>query len=108
MVELKRGGFFRRRTGTAGMTFQGHVENGLVVVDQPLPFPNGTPVRVELVPGAVAGFWQSLGLDELAARQGVAAIKSTSQLLGGWPADDLDDGFEDSVRQWRERELEQG
>jgi hypothetical protein len=31
------------------MTLTGHVENGLVVFDQPVSFPNGTPVRVEVV-----------------------------------------------------------
>ena len=29
------------------MSYDGRVENGLVVTNQPLPLPNGTPVRVE-------------------------------------------------------------
>jgi hypothetical protein len=28
-------------------------------------------------------------------------------MLGGWPEDELDDGFEDEVASWRKRELEQ-
>jgi len=31
------------------MSLTGHVENGMVVFDQPVSLPNGTPVRVELV-----------------------------------------------------------
>ncbi len=31
------------------MTLTGHVENGTVVLDQPVSLPNGTPVRVEVV-----------------------------------------------------------
>jgi hypothetical protein len=27
--------------------FDGHIENGVVVFDQPVPLPDGTPVRVE-------------------------------------------------------------
>lgn len=31
------------------MSFQGHIENGVVVLDEPLSLPNGTVVRVEPV-----------------------------------------------------------
>jgi len=31
------------------MSFQGHVENGVVVFDVPLTVPNGTAVRVEVI-----------------------------------------------------------
>ncbi len=31
------------------MSFEGHIENGAVVLDQPLSLPNGTPVRVEVI-----------------------------------------------------------
>ncbi len=30
------------------MSFQGHIENGEVVLDEPLSLPNGTLVRIEL------------------------------------------------------------
>jgi hypothetical protein len=29
------------------MSFHGHIENGVVVFDEPLTVPDGTPVRVE-------------------------------------------------------------
>lgn len=31
------------------MTLEGHIENGVVVFDQPVSLSNGTPVRVEVV-----------------------------------------------------------
>lgn len=31
------------------MSFEGHIENGVVVFDKPVSLPNGTPVRVEVV-----------------------------------------------------------
>ena len=34
------------------MSFEGHIENGVVVFDQPVALPNGTPVRVEVVSSA--------------------------------------------------------
>jgi hypothetical protein len=55
----------------------------------------------------VAGFWQSASLDELARRQGVSAASSLEDLLSGWPADELNDEFEDVYLGWRERELDQ-
>jgi hypothetical protein len=37
------------------MLLAGHVQNGMVVFDQPVSLPNGTPVRVEVVDGAPRG-----------------------------------------------------
>jgi hypothetical protein len=88
------------------MSFRGHIENGLVVLDQPLPLPDGTPVRVEAIAPIPADFWQSCSLDELAERQGVSSPRSLEDLLGGWPSDELNDDFEETFLSWRERELE--
>lgn len=30
------------------MSFEGHIQDGVVVFDQPVSLPNGTPVRVEV------------------------------------------------------------
>ena len=89
------------------MVYQGHMENGVVVFRDPVPLPNGTAVRVEPVAPPLADFWESCILDELARRQGVALPKSPDEMLGGWPDDELDDGFENVVASGRERELEQ-
>jgi hypothetical protein len=88
------------------MSFQGHVKKGKVVLDQPLPWPDGTPVVVEPHPTASGDFWQSYSLDNLAQRQGVSALRSLHELLGGWPTDELDDAFEEAFLRWRERERE--
>jgi hypothetical protein len=88
------------------MSFQGHVEKGMVALDAPLPLPDGTPVRVEPITTAPADFWRSYSLDELAERQGVSAPRSPGDLLGGWPTDELDDDFEEAFLHWRERERE--
>lgn len=87
------------------MVFEGHIENGMVVLGAPLPLPDGTPVRVE--PIAAVGFWQSLSLRELARQQCVPAPKTVDELLGGWPAEDRDDDFEEAFLRWRERELDE-
>ena len=97
-----------RRTGTCfepehAMIYDGRVENGMVVTNQPLPLPDGTPVRVEpMTPPA--DFWRPVSLDELARMQGVSPPASIENLVGGWPADELDDGFEDALMVWRAQE----
>ena len=88
------------------MSFPGHVEKGMVVLDAPLPLPDGTPVLVEPITTPPADFWQSYSLDDLAERQGVSAPRSPGDLLGGWPSDELDDDFEEAFLHWREREQE--
>ncbi len=89
------------------MVYQGHIENGVVVFREPVPLPNGTPVRVEPVRPATAEFWESCALDELTLRQGVGRPTSVEEMVGGWPDDEIDDGFEKAVAAWREHELAQ-
>ena len=88
------------------MNFQGHIEKGMVVLDQPLPLPDGTPVRVEAISPVASDFWRSYSLDELARRQKTPALWSVEELLGGWPKDELHDDFEESFHDWRQRERE--
>lgn len=88
------------------MSFAGHIENGMVVLDHPVPLPDGTPVRVEPITAA-ADFWQTLSLSELASRQQVSVPRDVDECLGGWPEDELNDGFEQAVVCWRRQELEQ-
>jgi hypothetical protein len=88
------------------MSLHGHIENGVVVFSEPVYLPNGTPVRVETLTSAPVDFWKGATLDELAARQGVTAPIADEVASGGWPEDELDDGFEDEVVRWRQCELE--
>ncbi len=89
------------------MIYQGHVENGVVIFREPVPLPNGTAVRVEAVVPQPPDFWESSSLDELARCQGLSVPSSIEEMLGGWPDDEINDGFENVVVSWREHELEQ-
>jgi hypothetical protein len=88
------------------MTYLGRIENGVVVFREQVPLPDGTDVRVEQVGDASERFWESLTLDELAKEQCVQNPGSSDELLGGWPEDELNDGFETALLQWREQERE--
>ncbi len=88
------------------MTFQGHVEKGMVVLDELLPLPDGTPVVVEPIPRTSGEFWGSRSLDDLAKQQRVSAPRAVEDLLGGWPADERNDDFEEAFLSWRKGELD--
>lgn len=88
------------------MVFHGHVANGSVVLPQPLPLPNGTPVRVETDDPSLVSFWESCSLDELARRQGLFGARPVEEIGGGWPDDEIEDCFETIVAKWRASELE--
>ncbi len=88
------------------MSYQGHIEKGMVVIDQPLPLPDGTPVRIELMSHVNMDFWQSTGFEELARRQGLSQPIAVEDLVGGWPSDEIDDGFEEVLQDWRRHELD--
>jgi len=86
--------------------YKGHIENGVVVIAEPAPLAAGTEVRVEAVAPPAADFWECCSMEELAQRQKVSVLESPEEMLGGWPDDELDDGFENALASWRERELE--
>jgi hypothetical protein len=88
------------------MSYQGHIQNGLVVFDEPVSLAEGTRVPVAPISPPATDFWQTYSLEELARRQGVV-LPEGEEYLGGWPEDELNDGFEDAVVHWRETELEQ-
>ncbi len=83
------------------MSFLGHIEKGMVVFNEPVPLPDGTDVRVEPIADAASDFWRSRSLDDLARQQGVGALTSLDDAQGGWPDDELNDGFEAAVARWR-------
>ncbi len=88
------------------MTYLGRIENGVVVFREQVPLPDGTDVRVEKIGDASERFWKSHTLDELAREQCFQNPGSSDELLGGWPEDELNDGFETALLQWREQERE--
>ena len=46
-------------------------------------------------------FYGRYTIEELARMQGVRPVEDFESLLGGWPADEIEDGFEDAVARWR-------
>jgi len=90
-------------------------------IRQEVPFTPGEAVRIVIGDGfitlipdrAQAEEWyphpeparESPTFAELVAAQGVKPVESPDKMYGGWPEDELDDGFENAVRQWRDDEL---
>ena len=81
------------------MSYQGHIQDGAVILDDPISLPDGTKVVVEPVDLPAGGFWRTLSLDDLARQQGVVPPKGDEEFLGGWPDSELNDGFESVLSQ---------
>ncbi|GEM_PF-1602654 len=47
-------------------------------------------------------FWHAKTPEELALAQGVQPIFNFEVLLGGWPEDELEDNFEETLQRWRQ------
>ena len=57
------------------MLLEGHIENGVVVFDEPVSLPNGTPVRIEVV--------ARIATDDSAATNGVGHfLKQYQDVIG--------------------------
>lgn len=56
-------------------------------------------------PGNNAGFWHSLTFEELARAQGIQPVQRLEDIMGGWPEDQREDGFEDAIRAMRQEDL---
>jgi len=48
----------------------------------------------------------SHSFEALAQEQGVSPVEDVEDLLGGWPAEEIEDGFEEAVAAWRRQERE--
>jgi hypothetical protein len=51
----------------------------------------GAPLRAD-----ETEFFRGVSFADLARRQGVSPVEHLEDLLGGWPEDEIDDGFEKS------------
>jgi hypothetical protein len=51
--------------------------------------------------GTAGEFWRGLSFEELARLQGVKPVERLETLLGGWPAEEVEDGFEAELAGWR-------
>lgn len=58
-----------------------------------------------MIPGE---FWSRPSLEELARTQNVRPVERLEQILGGWPKEELQDGFEKELARWREERVEDG
>lgn len=55
--------------------------------------------------GGNAGFWHSLTFEEIARAQGVQPVQRLEDIMGGWPDDERDDGFEEAIYAMRQEDL---
>jgi hypothetical protein len=80
------------------MTYPGHIENGVAVLDEGIVLPDGTPVRVEAVPQGES-FWHGKSAAELARDQGIQPLQLTEDLAIDWPPEDSIDDLMAVVRE---------
>ena len=59
------------------------------------------PKQPAEVRASAGDFWRRVPLEELARQQGVQPVERFEDLLGGWPEDEIDDGFEEALERWR-------
>jgi hypothetical protein len=57
------------------------------------------------IESTMADFWQGASLEDLARQQGVRPVEHLEDLLGGWPEDEVNDGFEIALERWRQESL---
>jgi hypothetical protein len=85
------------------MSYQGHIEDGLVVFDEPVSLPDGTEAIVEPIASgrgaapASEDFWRERSIEELIVQQGVAPVRQLEEILGEgatlWDDDEQCDEF---------------
>ena len=46
-------------------------------------------------------FWHYPSLEELAREQGTRPAERLEDFAGGWPEDEINDGFEEALERWR-------
>ncbi|HEV8290676.1 MAG TPA: hypothetical protein VGP94_02075 [Tepidisphaeraceae bacterium] len=82
-----------------------------MVLDAKVPLPEGAEVDVVVRDPKALGdkhpFWDGLTVEELAAKQGVVDVP-VEELLGGWPPEELNDGFDEALEKWRDEERKAG
>lgn len=67
----------------------------------PVPKPKGLAQLDKIELRDLFGFQPPISLDELARQQGVPRVVRYEDIAGGWPEDQLDDGFEEALERWR-------
>jgi hypothetical protein len=60
--------------------------------------------EIDREPGK-ADFWRGASFEELARQQGVRPVEHLEDVLGGWPEEEVNDGFEVALERWRQESL---
>lgn len=74
------------------MSYRGHIQKGVAVLDTPVDLPDGAPVVVN-IERREADFWQNKSVGELACEQEIQPLLSLEELAGDWPEEDSIDEF---------------
>ena len=82
------------------MTMTGRISRGNIELSEPVKLPEGTQVRVDVVP-IDSNFWKGKSVEELAAEQGVLPIHRLEDLAIDWPEEDSLDEFLALIREAR-------
>ncbi|MGI8977770.1 MAG: hypothetical protein ACR2FY_00950 [Pirellulaceae bacterium] len=82
------------------MTYHGHIQNGVAVLDTPVSLPDGTPVRIE-IERTDSPFWAKKSLAELAREQSIQPCVDPAELAGDWPPNESVDDLMAFVREAR-------
>jgi hypothetical protein len=53
------------------------------------------------LPGTTDEFRHGFSFEKLGRRQGVKLVDRIETVLGGWPTEELEDGFEAELADWR-------
>lgn len=62
-------------------------------------------IRPQIVAGRHDEFFRHESFEALAEAQGVGPANRLADFQGGWPEDQLDDGFEEALLTWRRSEV---
>ncbi len=73
------------------MSYRGHIENGVVVLDDPASLPEGTPVTIDPAPVAsgqkrdIEGLWEDLNVD--ISEEDIDEVRR--EMWGNMPREDI-------------------
>ena len=86
------------------MTYRGHIQNGVAVLDEQVDLPDGTPVRVE-VESASTPISGATRPPRAGPRAGALPCSDPADLAGDWPEDESIDDFLALMREPRLMDL---
>jgi hypothetical protein len=82
------------------MSYRGHMQKGVAILDTPADLPDGTRVVIDVEPPEVT-FWQNKSIEDIAGEQGIQPLQDLEELAGDWPEADSIDEFLSVLRKVR-------